>query len=133
MFFFLESAIRFDDGSLEREAEATTRAVNVVRLLNGNGRNVQRLSDGLGALGNGLGLLGRHGDELTGFNVKLVEGANGGGRANGSRLNSGDSGDLLGDNRGSGLGKALPQQTYMATMAQHVPHQQLARSISLQH
>ena len=65
MFFFLESAIRFDDGSLEREAEATTRAVNVVRLLNGTGRNVQRLSDGLGALGNGLGLLGRHGDELT--------------------------------------------------------------------
>ena len=36
-----------------------------------------------------------------GFNVKLVEGANGGGRANGSRLN--DRGDLLGDNRGSGL------------------------------
>ena len=63
----LESASWFDDWSLEREAETTTSAgrINVIKLLSGNGRNIQWLSNGLSALGNGLNLLGRHGDELA--------------------------------------------------------------------
>lgn len=66
----LESVVALGDdgGSFERETESLASAVvNVVKLLSGDNRSVQ-----IGALSNGLRLVGRAGDELS-VHVELVE------------------------------------------------------------